>query len=294
LGKRGSDIPVARALRIISMLNKADITAHFERANARPSRALGQNFVADANTVRKIVRLADIEATTQVVEIGAGLGSLTLAIAETGAKVTAVEIDRYLIDQLTENTRAHSNVTIVHADAMKINWDELLPPENATEDATYTLIANLPYNVGTPLVADLLDFAPQITRMLVMVQKEVGERFAAKPREKAYGAVSVKVAYHGEAKVVGLVPPSVFVPQPNVDSALVRIDRHQQPAVDSNLVTADRLFEVVKAGFGQRRKMLRGNLAGIVSPDAFARAGVAPTARAEELSLAEWSRLAAL
>jgi 16S rRNA (adenine1518-N6/adenine1519-N6)-dimethyltransferase len=271
------------------VLNKSDITAHFDRAGARPSRALGQNFVADANTVRKIVRLADIEATTQVVEIGAGLGSLTLAIAETGAAVKAVEIDRYLIEQLTENVRPHSNVTIVHADAMKINWDELLPPA----DGTYTLIANLPYNVGTPLVADLLDFVPQITRMLVMVQKEVGERFAAKPRDKAYGAVSVKVAYHGEAKVVGLVPPSVFVPQPNVDSALVRIDRHAQPAIDASVVTAERLFEVIKAGFGQRRKMLRGNLAGIVSPESFERAGVAPTARAEELGIDEWGRLAA-
>jgi 16S rRNA (adenine1518-N6/adenine1519-N6)-dimethyltransferase len=244
------------------VLNKSDITAHFDRAGARPSRALGQNFVADANTVRKIVRLADIEASTQVVEIGAGLGSLTLAIAETGANVVAVEIDRYLIDQLTENVRPYGNVTIVHADAMKINWDELLPANN-----TYTLM---------------------------MVQKEVGERFAAKPRDKAYGAVSVKVAYHGEAKVVGLVPPSVFVPQPNVDSALVRIDRHGQPAIDPALVTAERLFEVVKAGFGQRRKMLRGNLAGIVSPASFERAGVAPTARAEELGIEEWGRLAAL
>jgi 16S rRNA (adenine1518-N6/adenine1519-N6)-dimethyltransferase len=271
------------------VLNKSDITAHFDRAGARPSRALGQNFVTDANTVRKIVRLADIEASTQVVEIGAGLGSLTLAIAETGAAVTAVEIDRYLIEQLAENVRPHSNVTIVHADAMKINWDELLPSNN-----TYTLIANLPYNVGTPLVADLLDFVPQITRMLVMVQKEVGERFAAKPRDKAYGAVSVKVAYHGEAKVVGLVPPSVFVPQPNVDSALVRIDRGAHPAIDPTLVTAERLFEVVKAGFGQRRKMLRGNLSGIVSPESFERAGVAPTARAEELGIEEWGRLAAL
>ncbi len=271
------------------MLNKSDVTAHFERANARPSRALGQNFVVDANTVRKIVRLADVESTSRVVEIGAGLGSLTLAIAETGAAVTAVEIDRYLIEQLTENVRAHTNVAIVHADAMKIDWNELLP----STDGPYTLIANLPYNVATPLVADLLDFVPQITKMLIMVQKEVGDRLAAVPGEKAYGAVSVKVSYHATAKVVGLVPPTVFVPQPNVDSALVRIDRRAAPAVDPTLVAPDRLFAIVRAGFAQRRKMLRGNLAGLVTPEAFERAGVAPTSRAEELRVEDWGRLAA-
>lgn len=272
------------------MLNKSDVTGHFERANARPSRALGQNFVVDANTVRKIVRLAGVESGSRVVEIGAGLGSLTLAIAETGATVTAVEIDRYLIEQLTENVRAHRNVTIVHADAMKLDWNELLPASNGP----YSLIANLPYNVATPLVADLLDFVPQITNMLVMVQKEVGERLAAVPGEKAYGAVSVKIAYHATAKVVGLVPPSVFVPQPNVDSALVRIDRRGAPAVDPDKVSPERIFEVVRAGFAQRRKMLRGNLGALVTPEAFARAGVAPTSRAEELGIDEWGRLAAL
>ncbi len=272
------------------MLNKSDVTSHFERANAKPSRALGQNFVVDANTVRKIVRLAGVEFESHVVEIGAGLGSLTLAIAETGATVTAVEIDRYLIEQLSENLRPHSNVTIVHGDAMKVDWNELLP----VSSGPYTLIANLPYNVATPLVADLLDFVPQITKMLVMVQKEVGERLAAVPGEKAYGAVSVKVAYHAVAKVVGLVPPTVFVPQPNVDSALVRIDRRSAPAVDPSEVSSERLFAVVRAGFAQRRKMLRGNLAALVTPEAFARAEVAPTSRAEELGIEEWGRLAVL
>ncbi len=198
-------------------LTRKEVQAFFERSGGHPSRALGQNFVVDANTVRKIARLADVTSETHVVEIGAGLGSLTLALAETGARVTAIEIDKYLIDELRHNTRDLANVTVVHTDAMAIDWQELLPAEGGP----YVLVANLPYNVATPLVADLLDFVPQIHRMLVMVQKEVGERLAAKVGDDAYGAVSVKIAYWTEASLAGLVPPSVFLPQPNVDSALV-------------------------------------------------------------------------
>jgi 16S rRNA (adenine1518-N6/adenine1519-N6)-dimethyltransferase len=287
VGDSRACVPTADGLRV---LNRNDITSHFERSGGHPSRALGQNFVTDANTVRKIARLAGISPGDNVVEIGAGLGSLTLALAETGANVRAVEIDRYLIEQLRENVRAHTNVEVIHTDAMTLDWHALLPPEQGP----VTLVANLPYNVATPLIADLLDFVPQITRMLVMVQKEVGDRLAAEPRTRAYGAVSVKVAYWAVAKVVGLVPPTVFVPQPNVDSALVRIDRRPTPAVEVDLVSTERLFEVVRAGFAQRRKMLRGNLAGVVTPEAFERAGVASTRRAEELGVEEWGRLAAV
>ena len=270
------------------LLTRADVAAYFERSGGRPSRALGQNFVIDPNTVRKIVRLADITSDTPVVEIGAGLGSLTLALAETGAAVTAVEIDKYLIYELRHNVRPHSNVTVEHADAMKIDWHALLP----AAEGPYVLVANLPYNVATPLVADLLDGVPQIGRMIVMVQKEVGERLAAHVGDDAYGAVSVKMAYWGDARMVGLVGPSVFVPQPNVDSAVVRIDRWPAPAVDPALVSHERLFTVVRAGFAHRRKMLRGCLSGVVAPGAFEIAGVAPTARAEELTVAEFVRLA--
>jgi 16S rRNA (adenine1518-N6/adenine1519-N6)-dimethyltransferase len=143
------------------------------------------------------------------------------------------------------------------------------------------------------LVADLLDFAPGISRMLVMVQKEVGERLAAGVGDAAYGAVSVKVAYWAEARVVGKVPPTVFLPPPKVDSALVSIERRAGgPAVPASVVSSSRLFEVVRAGFAHRRKMLRGALAGVVSAEAFEAAGVAPTARAEELDVAAWGRLA--
>ena len=155
------------------------------------------------------------------------------------------------------------------------------------------MVANLPYNVAVPVVLRALDEAPDVVSMFLMVQREVGERLAAEPGDKAYGAVSVKVAYHATARVVGRVPASVFVPRPAVESALVRIERRPVVAVDPDVVPAARLFELVRAGFGQRRKMLRQSLAGIVPPDAFTAAGVDPEARAENLGIQEWGRLAA-
>ena len=249
----------------------------------RPSRALGQNFVADPNTVRRIVRLAGVGPGDRVVEIGAGLGSLTTAFAETGASVVAVEVDRHVLPVL--RTVVDPAVRIVEAEALTLDWDEVLGPEPG-----WRLVANLPYNVATPLVVGVLERAPQVASLLVMVQREVGERLAARARDDAYGAVSVKVAYWGTASVVGSVPPTVFLPRPEVDSALVRIDRRAQPAVAD--VEYARLFPLVRAGFAQRRKMLRRSLAGVVAPEAFAAAGVAPTARAEELDVAAWGRLA--
>ena len=266
-------------------LSRSDASHQLEGAGLRAKRALGQNFVVDPNTVRRIARLANVEGHGHVVEIGAGLGSLTLALAETNAQVTAVEVDDSLIPLLTENVGHLDNVRIVHADAMKIHWAELLEGSN-----DWALVANLPYNVATPLVADILDFVPQVKRMLVMVQKEVGERFSASPSTEAYGALSVKVAFYATARVVGLVPASVFLPRPNVESALVEIVRHLQP-LDSDL-SPKQLFSLVKMGFAKRRKMLRGALAGRVSPEQFDAANIAPTARAEELNVHDWIRLA--
>lgn len=161
-------------------LSRADASRQLEGAGLRAKRALGQNFVVDANTVRKIARLANVDNHRHVLEIGAGLGSLTLALAETGALVTAVEVDDQLIPLLHENVDPIDNITVVHADAMKLNWSTLL---EGGDD--WALVANLPYNVATPLVADVLDFVPQVQRMLVMVQKEVGERFCASPSTEA-------------------------------------------------------------------------------------------------------------
>lgn len=262
----------------------ADLTALLRAHRLSPSRALGQNFVADPNTVRRIARLAEVGEGSKVVEIGAGLGSLTLALVETGAEVTAIEVDRHLVPILREVVEPHG-VRVVAGDALELDWTELLD-----DDGPWTLVANLPYNVATPLVLDLLDHVPAIERMLVMVQLEAGQRLAARVGDPAYGIPSVKVAYWAEAELVGRVPPSVFVPRPRVESALVRIVRRAEPAVAAD---PDRLFELVRAGFGQRRKMLRRSLAGLVDPAAFTAAGVRPEARAEELGVEEWGRLAA-
>jgi 16S rRNA (adenine1518-N6/adenine1519-N6)-dimethyltransferase len=252
-----------------------------------PSRALGQNFVVDPNTVRRIARLAGVGPGDHVVEIGAGLGSLTLALAETGAEVTAVEVDRHLLPVLAEVLAEQApDVRLVDGDATTLDWAELLAAA-----PSWTLVANLPYNVATPLVLDLLDDVPAVRRMLVMVQREAGERLAAGAGDDAYGIPSVKVAYHGTAELVGTVGPNVFLPRPRVESVLVAITRHPDgPTVDAD---PDRLFALVRAGFGQRRKMLRRSLAGLVATEAFAAAGVDPQARAEQLDLAAWARLAA-
>jgi 16S rRNA (adenine1518-N6/adenine1519-N6)-dimethyltransferase len=255
-----------------------------ERSGLAPRRDLGQNFVADPNTVRRIASLAAVGPHDHVVEIGAGLGSLTLALADTGATVLAVEVDRGIVPVLRDVVAERDNVTVVESDAMTTDWPALLADHGPQHG--WTLVANLPYNVGTPLVCDLLDGVTAIESMLVMVQKEVAERFAASPGTKQYGAVSVKTAYWATARVVATVPASVFVPRPNVESALVRIDRRQPPDADP-----DALFALVKQAFGQRRKMLRRSLNGIVTADQFGAAGVAPESRPEQLDLAAWVRL---
>jgi len=287
------------------MLGRPDVQRLLVEHGLRPSRALGQNFVADPNTVRRIVRLAGVSEGSAVVEIGAGLGSLTLALAEAGARVLAVEVDRRLVPVLQEVV-ASAQVGVVEADALRLDWPLLLgrglvglPTAGPSSQAltslgisVWSLVANLPYNVATPVVIRVLEEAPQVRSLLVMVQREVAERMAARAGDSAYGAVSVKIAYWASASVVGRVPATVFVPRPKVESALVRIERLAEPAVPVSVVSYERLVEVVRAGFSQRRKMLRRSLAGVVAPEAFARAGVAGESRAEELAVEEWGRLA--
>jgi 16S rRNA (adenine1518-N6/adenine1519-N6)-dimethyltransferase len=262
-------------------LTRLEVLDLLAKNGIRPSRALGQNFVVDPNTVRRVARLAGVGPGDLVVEVGAGLGSLTLALAETGARVTAVETDRHLVPVLRSVVEP-VGVEVVEGDAMRLDWEALLGADR------WVLVANLPYNVATPMVLDLLDGVPQIVRMLVMVQREVAERLAAGPGHPARGGVSVKIEYFASAAVAGKVPASVFVPRPRVESALVRLDRHDAPPVD---VDKHPLFDLVDTGFGQRRKMLRRSLTSVVSPDCFTAAGVAPEARPEELDLDAWARL---
>lgn len=268
-------------------LGAADVRRLLDEHGLRPSKALGQHFVVDPNTIRRIVRLAGIDASSHVVEIGAGLGSLTLALAAAAAEVVAVELDRHLVPVLRSVLGACPNVRVVEDDGLRLDWQRLLG-----SPGPWTLVANLPYNVATSIVLRVLEEVPAVQSMLVMVQREVGERLAARPGGRSYGSVSVKVSYWAKAEVAGVVPPTVFVPRPSVDSALVRIDRRETPAVAPQLATYERLCTVVNAGFGQRRKMLRRSLSGVVAPEAFDVAGVAPTARAEELDVLQWGLLA--
>ena len=274
-------------------LSRPQAVALLERHGLSPRRTLGQNFVVDPNTVRRIARLADVGPNDVVIEIGAGLGSLTAALAETGAQVIAIEVDRGIVPVLRELMADTTNVEVHEADATAIDWVDFVRNVNVARgrdaDAPVSVVANLPYNIATPLVADLLDDVPQVRDMLVMVQAEVGRRFCARPGDEAHGAVSVKVAYWADARIVGEVPPTVFLPRPKVDSALVRITRHVRPAVDD--VDPQRLFELVRTGFAKRRKMLRSALAGVVTTEQFTEADIDPTKRAEQLELDDWARL---
>ena len=265
---------------------RADITRLLSDHGLAPRRAFGQNFVVDPNTVHRIARLAQIGPGDHVLEIGAGLGSLTIALAETGAQIHAIEIDNGIVEVLRQVVADLKNVHVIHGDALSMDWRPLVELS-----PSWHVVANLPYNVATPLVADLLDRVPEVKHMLVMVQREVAERFVATPRTPAYGAVSVKIGYWAQARIVGDVPATVFFPKPNVASALVDIRRLDTPVLPD--VVASELFALVRAGFAQRRKMLRRALSGFVSPNVFTIANVSPEARAEELDLEAWGRLCA-
>ena len=274
-------------------LTPATIPALLARHGLRPSRALGQNFLADPNTARRIARLAQVQSGDRVLEIGPGIGSLTVALLEAGAVVTALELDEHVIPAL-EETVGTDAVRIVRGDALRVDVAELLSADDARDDGRpWCMVSNLPYNVATPIVMRLLESVPEIGSLLVMVQREVGERMAAGPGTKAYGAVSVKIAYYGHARVVGTVSPSVFIPAPKVDSALVRIVRHAEPPVA--VPSEDRLFALVRAGFGQRRKMLRGALRAELGDDVehfLESANIDGRVRAETLTLEQWAALA--
>jgi 16S rRNA (adenine1518-N6/adenine1519-N6)-dimethyltransferase len=259
-----------------------------ERHGIHPKRSLGQHFLIDPNLARAIAADAGVGAGDRVVEIGAGLGSLTRALAETGASVLAIELDRALLPALQASLEGLRNVRIVRADAMMFGWVDAL------DRGEWILAGNLPYNVATPLVVETLRRAPRIRRLVVMVQREVGERLAAGPGEDGYGIPSVRVAYRARATIVRRVPPEVFWPRPKVASVVVRVERRERPPVD---VAEAPLWRVVEAGFAERRKTMRNALRrlGLDADEAqeiLAGAGIAPAARAETLGLAEFARIA--
>lgn len=271
----------------MALLTPASVRALLEEYGLRPSRRRGQHFLADPNTARRIVRLAGVGPGDRVLEIGAGLGSLTLALRERECSVLAVEIDPRLVSILEREVADDPDVGVVAGDALTIDVDALLGA------GPWRCVSNLPYNVATPVVIRLLEEAPTVTSGLVMVQREVAERLVAAPGTPAYGAPSVRVAYYAEAKIVGMVPRAVFVPVPKVDSALVELVRRDRPPVD--VPSRARLFELVRAGFAHRRQMLRRTLRpalGERTTRILTDAGVDPRARAESLGLLEWAALA--
>ncbi|MEU2202849.1 16S rRNA (adenine(1518)-N(6)/adenine(1519)-N(6))-dimethyltransferase RsmA [Microbacterium oleivorans] len=275
----------------VTLLGAAEIRALAADLDVTPTKKLGQNFVVDANTVRKIVTAARVTSADRVVEVGPGLGSLTLAILETGAPVTAVEIDHRLAERLPATAAAHGvpdgALTVVAEDALRVSE---LPGDPDV------LVANLPYNVSVPVLLHFMEHFPTIQRGVVMVQAEVGERLAAPSGSKVYGAPSVKAAWYGTWRLAGTVSRQVFWPVPNVDSVLVGFERDS----DARGTEEERLrtFAIVDAAFQQRRKMLRQALSGVLggssaaASDVLERAGVAPTARGEELTIEDFVRIA--
>ena len=267
------------------VLGKNELKRIMEQHGLQPSKSLGQNFVIDPNTIYKIIREAKIENGEQILEIGPGLGSLTAELS-LNANVTAIELDQYLIPPLKEVIAQYGNVEnveIIHGNAMEISWKEFF----TARLGNWKIIANLPYNIATPLLIELLENAPQITEMHIMVQWEVAERFAASHGNKSYGIPSVKSQYWADVKILSKVSPNVFMPVPKVDSALLKIQRKTNlPKI--NYINFDLL---VKTAFRHRRKMLRKSLNKLVTVSNYALAEINPQARPEELSIGDWINL---
>ncbi|MEV4381943.1 16S rRNA (adenine(1518)-N(6)/adenine(1519)-N(6))-dimethyltransferase RsmA [Streptosporangium sp. NPDC049644] len=277
----------------MSLLGPAEIRTLANKLNIRPTKKLGQNFVIDAGTVRKIVRVAELEPDDVVIEVGPGLGSLTLALLPEVRGVIAVEIDPVLAAQLPLTVDRHApeladRLTVVLADAMRVL------PEDLPEERPSALVANLPYNVSVPVLLHLLETQPSLRKVLIMVQAEVADRLAAVPGSKVYGIPSVKAAWYADVRRAGPVGRTVFWPVPNVDSGLVAMVRREPP---TTLATREEVFAVVDAAFAQRRKTLRAALASWAgtapaAERALRAAGIDPAARGEQLTVEDFARIA--
>lgn len=275
-----------------TLLGPVEIRELAERLGIRPTKTLGQNFVHDPNTIRRIVRAAELTPADVVLEVGPGLGSLSLGLLAASSHLTAVEIDPRLASELPLTVSKvapdlSDRLTVVEADALAVRR---LPDPQPT-----AIVANLPYNVSVPVLLNLLAALPSVQRGLVLVQLEVADRLAAAPGSKVYGVPSAKLAWYGPARRVGVVPRNVFWPVPNVESGLVQFSRSAPPTTEAS---RDEVFAVIDAAFSQRRKMLRSALANWAGSAAAAeqilvRAGVAPTARGETVDIAGFARIAA-
>ncbi|MGG5258080.1 16S rRNA (adenine(1518)-N(6)/adenine(1519)-N(6))-dimethyltransferase RsmA [Phycicoccus avicenniae] len=275
-----------------ALLGAAEIRGLAERLGIRPTKQWGQNFVVDGNTVRRIVRVSGVDADDVVVEVGPGLGSLTLALLPAVRRVVAVEVDPTLARALPETVAQHApgltdRLEVVPADALAVTALPGPPPT--------ALVANLPYNVSVPVVLRMLERFPTLRTVLVMVQLEVAERLAAGPGSRTYGVPSVKAAWYSDVRLAGTVPRSVFWPVPNVDSGLVALTRREPPVTTA---TREEVFAVVDAAFAQRRKTLRAALSGWAGSPARAEAalvaaGIDPRTRGEQLDVAAFARVAA-
>ena len=296
--QRGAPVSVLNAAADAALLGAGDIRRLATGLGIAPSKRLGQNFVIDPGTVRRIVRVAGVTSGDHVLEVGPGLGSLTLALLEVGASVAAVEIDTRLADRLPLTVAerlpaAAGRLNVINEDALDLTPEDV-PGGFAT--APFTLVANLPYNVATPIILTLLERFGNLHRFLVMVQKEVADRLVATPGNKTYGTPTVKLAWYGTAEKAGMIGRNVFWPAPNVDSALVRFRRKQlqtSDAVPNPQVshTRTKIFGIVDAAFAQRRKTLHAALRGLVDDRAFALAGIDPTRRGETLGIEDFTAL---
>ena len=272
------------------LLGPAEIRELAAELDVTPTKKLGQNFLHDPNTVRRIVAAAELSADDHVVEVGPGLGSLTLGLIDTAASVTALEIDPRLAGRLSTTVETFApqyaeRLSVINTDALKVARADF-------DVAPTALVANLPYNVSVPVLLHLLAELPSIRRVLVMVQKEVADRLAAQPGSKIYGVPSVKAAFYGDVSRAGTIGKHVFWPAPNIESGLVRIDVSETAPRS----VRDSIFPLVDAAFAQRRKTLRSTLAGIygsaaAAEDALRAAGIDPGLRGEKLTVADFIRL---
>lgn len=260
-------------------------------------KSLGQNFLIDANILENIIKHAGIDSSSGVIEVGPGIGALTEQLAIHAGKVVAFEIDQRLLPVLNDTLKGYNNVSIIHQDILKADVAEVIDAYFPHGQAVY-VVANLPYYVTTPILMKLLRENLPVNSFTVMIQKEVAERMSAKPNSKSYGSLTIAVQYYSEAKVVMNVPKSVFMPEPNVDSSVLKLTRRKTPPVQ--VANEDFFLELVQASFAQRRKTLKNNLSSHFKGSLdkaqvtqfIAESGIDGTRRGESLNIAEFAKLA--